>query len=114
VQSTRTTITSRSEIFADTLVVGVDGTWQERTTYRFTENPETAPVVTYPTASGFGIWAVDTAGVLTFRQGSAIGGMLYNLNLQPGTVVETSGDALQFKNVLQFGLDWKPRFTRLP
>jgi hypothetical protein len=113
-QSTRTTVLNRTEILADTLVVDANGTWQERTTYRYTENPESAPAVSYLSATGTGTWAIDSLGLLKFTLDAGQGAMLYNLGMKEATLVDATANELSFHDVIQFNLDWKPHFARVP
>jgi len=105
----------RSELFADTLVLNADGTWQERSTSRTTENETTNPVVTWSLSVSTGRFTHGASGGLTFvtdTAGITPGGWLRAINMKSVAAVSVSADTLLVPNLTWSGLTWDPRFVR--
>lgn len=113
IESSRTAVRNRSEVLSDMLELRADGTWEERTVWRYTDYEiPSASVPAFPGESAGTFHRERGQLVLTSTISAGASGFLASVGL-PATSVVTA-DTLFIPGGPPGFIAWLPRFTRIP
>ena len=112
IESSRTAIRLRFEIFADTLQLSTDGTWEEHSTWRVIDYQGASPVATLSATTGQGTFVRDVQNRLVITAAAAAGGFLSSIPKPDPAPIALMSDTLLVPSVNGVVV-WDPRFVRV-